>query len=211
MKCGIVCCLVSLVTFIFATFSPLPAYATPIDFEGLSDLEIVTTQFSGMGVTFTDATILTSGLSLNQFEFPPHSGTHVVFDDFGPITLTFSVPMQQVSGFFTYFAPLTLTAFNLGGSPVAVSSSIFTSNLALSGDPGSSPNEFLQVAHMGGISTLFISADPSGGSFTLDDLKITPVPEPASLFLLGSVFPGILLQKWRKKRKTVSPVLGTLD
>jgi hypothetical protein len=47
------------------------ARATTIDFEGFPDSTIVTTQYPGL--TFSNTIILTSGISLNEFEFPPHS------------------------------------------------------------------------------------------------------------------------------------------
>jgi hypothetical protein len=46
-----------------------------LDFEGFPDSTILSTQYSGL--TFTNAIILTAGISLNEFEFPPHSGVNV--------------------------------------------------------------------------------------------------------------------------------------
>jgi hypothetical protein len=47
----------------------ISAQADPvtIDFEGLTDSTAVTTQYSGL--IFINATILTAGVSLNEFEF----------------------------------------------------------------------------------------------------------------------------------------------
>ena len=42
------------------------AVAAVIDFEGLSDSEAVTTQFTGLA--FSHSTVLTAGNSLNEFE-----------------------------------------------------------------------------------------------------------------------------------------------
>ena len=69
--------------------------------------------------------------------------------------------------------------------------SLFSNNEALSGDPGSNPNEFLRISFAGGISSVTITADPVGGSFVLDDATYittsAAVPEPSSwqLLLLG--------------------------
>ncbi len=68
--------------------------ATTIDFEGLNDGDAVTTQFAAQGVIMSNSTVLTAGASLNEFEFPPASGINVAVDDGGPLTLTFSVPIQ---------------------------------------------------------------------------------------------------------------------
>lgn len=163
-----------------------------IDFEGLSDSTSVTNQFSGL--LLSNATVLTAGISLNEFEFPPHSGSNVVFDDGGPISILFSVPVISFGGYFTYGTQLTLSAQDTFDNPLPLVLSAFANNEGLSGDLGSSPNEFLEVSYLGGISGLTITGDPSGGSFTLDDATITTpnatsVPEPgtASLIFLGGL------------------------
>lgn len=162
------------------------AQAISIDFESLSDFESVTTQFAGL--TFTHTLALTAGVSLNELEFPPTSGINIVSDDNGPIIIDFSTPQSTISGFFTYTALLTLTAFDLTNTIVAMKTSSFASNLALSGDLGSSPNEFLSVTFFNGISRVVIAGDPAGGSFALDDLTVTSVPEPSTLIYLVSGF-----------------------
>jgi hypothetical protein len=162
-----------------------------LDFETLADGEAVTTQFTG--VTMTGATALTAGVTLNEFEFPPNSGGNVVFDDGAPMTISFALaqPVIRVGGFFTYLAPVTLTAYDATNAVVGSVTSTFFSNLALSGDPGSAPNEFLGLSFAGGIASVTLSGDAFGGSFTLDDFTYeTPaagVPEPGTLasLLLG--------------------------
>ncbi len=179
---------------VFAAFLALPAAlsAAPIvlDFESLSDLEAVTTQFAGL--TFTNTISLEAGISLNEFEFPPASGNLVVSDDFGPIEIAFANPISYFGGLFTYLVPLTLSAFDTAGAPVDSRMSLFASNLALSGDGGSAPNELLAVSFGGGFSRVRIEGDAFGGSFTLDDAAFEPVtdqvipePETISLLLLG--------------------------
>src|SRR5947207_2203983 len=82
------------------------ASAATIDFEGFPDSTILTTQYPGL--TFSNAMILTAGISLNEFELPPHSGVNVVSDNAGPMTLDFASPITSFSGYFTYLVPLTL-------------------------------------------------------------------------------------------------------
>lgn len=177
-----------------------PAYAITIDFETITDSTGVTTQFSGL--TFLNATVLTSGISLNEFEFPPSSGSNVVVDDGGPIQIDFASTVLNVSGLFTYTQSLTLTAFDSLLNPVATSNSLFGSNLALSGDFRSSANELLALNFAGGISRVLITGNASGGSFTLDNLTYTTasanVPEPSTLLFLGCGLIGLVW--WGRKQ-----------
>lgn len=159
--------------------------AISIDFESLGDSESVTNQFSGLGVTFTNATVLTAGISLNEIEFPPHSGDNVVFDDGGAMTGIFSQPVIEVGGSFTYGVPITLTAFDALNNQVGSVTSSFTENFVSSGNP---PNEFLQVVFASGIARVTITGDNLGGSFVMDDFTFTPaqqpIPEPSTYLLM---------------------------
>src|SRR5687767_4543543 len=91
-----------------------------IDFEALADLSSVGTFYPG--VTFSNATVLETGISLNESEYPPQSGTHVVFDDGDAVRIDFASSIFGVSGFFTYSTPITLTAFDTSNNVLAVAS-----------------------------------------------------------------------------------------
>lgn len=177
---------------------PLRADTMVINFESLNSGDSVTTQFSGLA--FSGATVLTAGISLDEFEFPPNSGSNVVFDDGGPLSISFQTPMLTFGGFFTYAAPLTLSAFDASNNLVASATSAFSSNLGLSGEAGSQPNEFLQVSGTG-IASISITGDPGGGSFVLDDATFTtaaasvPEPSPAPLLLLAALI--VLTARWK--------------
>lgn len=161
--------------------------AVLIDFETLADLDTVTNQFAPLGIAFSNAIALQAGLSLNESDFPPNSDVTAVANDGGPITLSFSQPALDVGAFFTYTAPLTLTAFDSLGGTLGSVTSAFGANFASSGT--GAPNEFLQLAFAGGISSLTITGDPLGNSFVLDDLSfnlVRAVPEPASTWLLAA-------------------------
>ena len=177
----------------------LKADIITIDFEGFPDGTSLTTQYPGL--TFSNATIITAGISLNEFEFPPHSGSNVAFDDGGPISIAFASPILSFGAYFTYSEPLTLAAFDSTSAQVATALSLFSSNLALSGDSGSSPNEFLQVSFASGISSVSITGDPLGGSFVMDDVTYTtteaPVPEPSSIILFLTMAAGLFAARKR--------------
>ena len=164
-------------------FAVVSARGDTIDFETFPDSTPITTQFPGL--TFTNTTVLSAGIGLNELEFPPHSGTNVALDDGGPISIAFDNPISSFSGFFTYDELLTLAAFDALDDQVATATSLFSSNDALFGETGSSPNEFLQVSFAAGISSITIAGDPAGESFVMDDISFTSTAaEPASLLLL---------------------------
>jgi hypothetical protein len=171
---------------------------TIIDFEQFTDSETLTTQIPGL--TFSDTSVITTGISLNELEFPPHSGTNVAFDSGGPIDITFSSPVTSFSGYFTYTEPLNIVAYNAAGSPVAEVTSAFSSNLAISGDPGSSPNEFISVTSASGFDSVLLTGDPAGGSFVMDDISYISSPsinvaEPALLLPVSFLIFALLSRK----------------
>jgi hypothetical protein len=148
-----------------------------VNFDGFPDSTIVTNQYTGL--TFSNSIILSAGIGLNEFEFPPHSGSRAISDSGGPITIHFSSPAFSFGGYFNYSKPVTLSAFDAQNQLVVSSTSKFSSNLAcLAGPPcsgraGSGANEFLQVASTSGFTSVTIAGDPAGGSFTLDDALYT--------------------------------------
>jgi hypothetical protein len=171
--------------------SPGGAGALTIDFEGLADWLSLTDQYLGMGVVFSGAKVITAGISLNESEFPPHSGTNAAFDDGKPVTLTFSHPVASFGAYFTYLFPLTLSLYDSLGALGGRVDSAFACNLALSGDPGSTPAEFLALSSAAGFSRVVIEGDPAGSSFIFDDVTVNAVCEPAGLLLLGGALCGL--------------------
>ena len=191
---------------LFILWCALPLQADPIviDFESLNTGDIVTNQYAG--VTFTNAEVVTAGITLNEFELPPHSGVNAVLDAFGPITIDFAAPVLSFGGFFTYATTLTLDAFDAANTLVGSATSAFANNMALSGDAGSSPNEFLDVTFASGISSVTITGDPGGGSFVLDDATITslapagnPVPEAPDVTPLVAALISLIAASRRRK------------
>lgn len=195
-------------TFILAAIiAPVfPLHSDIVQFENLNDGELVTTQYPGL--TFTNTVVLSAGISLNEFEFPPHSGSNVASDFGGPIQIDFDTPTSEFSAYFTYLVPLTVTGFNIADMEIGVVHSAFSSNLALSGDPGSSPNELLALTSVAGISSITILGDPGGGSFTMDDVSFeplnpSPVPEPAGPLLIFTILVATVLL-WRRRVDAIS-------
>jgi len=190
----------------FAVLLSTPVAAAPIviDFEAFSNLESITNQISG--VTFTDTTVLTAGISLNESDFPPASGVNAAFDDSGPVRIDFLNPLAAFSTRVTYAVQVSLAAFDAANNLLGTISSAFSSNLASGGDLGSAPNELLQ-ATFNGIAYVTITGDSLGGSFVFDDVMLTPsetaaaVPEPATLTLLSIGATALLTRARRNSRR----------
>ena len=164
-----------------------------LNFEGLSDSTFISTQYTGL--TFTNAIIFTSGISLNEFDFPPRSGVNVLSDSGGAISILFTDPILDFLAYFTYVTPVTLQGFDGANQLLAQSTTAFTNNTASGGDSGSSPNEVLHISTGAGFTKIIIEGDSSGSSFTLDDAaydtgQVGVVPEPSTVALTS---PGLLM------------------
>ncbi|HTF45410.1 MAG TPA: choice-of-anchor X domain-containing protein, partial [Terriglobales bacterium] len=178
---------------LLAALGGLSARGDTITFEGLADLQPVDSFYAG--VDFSNAVAHIAGLSLNDAELPPASGSTVALNDGGPITIAWASPISQFGGQFTYTASLTLQ-FMLNGVPVGTAISAFDNNLALSGDPGSSPNDPILFERAAGFDSVRID---SIGSYGVDDVKfnatIQAVPEPSTAWPLAMLL-FAALTKW---------------
>lgn len=110
---------------------PASALGTVVDFEAFDDATSLATHVPG--AAFANAVVLTAGVGLNELEFPPASSVDVASDDGGPVTVTFAGPVRTVVGFVTYRLPLTIRALDAAGATLAVATSRFASNGALTG------------------------------------------------------------------------------
>jgi hypothetical protein len=194
---------------LFCSAGRLSADVFTIGFEGFNDNTILTTQYPGL--MFTNTIVYGSGITLNEFEFPPHSGLNIASDNGGPITIDFANPITSFSGYFTYEAALTLAGFDSSNIEVATAASAYLTNDPLNdGSTPGRPNELIQLS-AGGISSVTITGLPGGQSFTMDDLTysttaiVTGVPEVSSLVLLFSVLGVVIfLAKIRTLRRTTA-------
>ncbi len=175
--------------------------AIVITFDGLADSELVTSQFSG--VTFTGASVLTQGVSLSPV-YPPVSPSNTVFDITGQMTIALGPSVVDAGGFFTYNTPLTLQYFGGGGALLATLTSSFSQNFTGTGNP---PNEFIQFTSPLGIHSMTIIGNPSGNSFTMDNLTYSTgsaVPEPGSTISVLAAFAIPLLRRRSRSSGTLA-------
>lgn len=179
--------------FLFRTTA---LHGATIDFETLPDSTAVGGFYSSQGVTFQNAISLAAGASLNELDFPPHSGAVVVGDDVlnngDPMILTFSTPVNSLAGFFAYSSQLTFAAYDFGGNLLG------TYNTPTGSHLGSMEEIFLPFS---GVALLDISG-ALADTFTMDDLSFqqsASVPDTgATLPLLGGAF----LVLWGLLRRT---------
>jgi hypothetical protein len=172
--------------FVLAAASASAAPIT-LDFENLGDLDSLTDQFPDL--FFSNALVLSAGSSLNEFEFPARSGTNVISDDGGSLTINFAQSVYSLSGYLSYVTPITLTAYDSAHNVIGTVLSAFGSNYISSDTPN--PNELMAFSSLIGISSVTLSGSEFGGSFVLDDFtydnepqQTTQVPEPSTFAVI---------------------------
>jgi hypothetical protein len=191
------------VVFLAACLStlPAPAAAAPItiDFEddGFFDLETVT-QIGE--VTFSNTLLVTdpaNGGSLNEVDFPPHSGFNVITEFGGPMTISFLNPVDTFGAFISHAADLTINFYGVGGGLLGAVSSA---------TPTLGSHELFATA-LTGISFLTFTSAIGAGSFTLDDLSFNtvdgtePIPEPSTLLLVGTGVAALVRRRYTQRNQ----------
>jgi N-acetylmuramoyl-L-alanine amidase len=166
--------------FLSFAFTPLSAQSTScsgtpitLGFDGLADLA---TNLNAFGVSFTGATVLSCGGSLNCVQFPPFSGRNVIYDSGnGVITATFDPsttgPVCMVSARITGNKNITMTAYDVKNNVLG---------MAQTGGPnyvgsGGTPNLLLSIAATNApIAT--VTFHDSGNTYTVDDFTFIGDP-----------------------------------
>lgn len=194
-----------LASVVLAFFSNANA-AFLINFEGIADGDPITTQYFQQGVTFLGGSAYAAvsgavGGSLNEIDFPPTSNdtvlTNVAFDTsgnptiFDAISIQFTSPLSQVSGYFVY-----------GGSQALVISAYTDSSFATLVDTKSLGENLgipslVNLSGSESIGYLRITGD-TDSQFTLDNLSGTPyqshvIAEPNTLLLLFGTLPLLVV------------------
>jgi hypothetical protein len=173
-----------------------PADAALIDFESLALDEIVTNQFAGQGVVFGNAVTLVAFITLNEFDFPPSSGTNVI-SGLGPSPLTAALsPGASHVGFHITTADTALVQF-------------FDSLDVLLGQTTVDPNlggNTLVEFDSPGIASVSIASQATENAFllTVDDFEFlspSPAPEPSAVLLMVSALASFGAAGLRRRRR----------
>ena len=130
------------------------------------------------------------------------SDLNVPQDDGGAITIEFATPVNSVGAFLTYNSAITFEAFDAASGSLGSVNSLFASNTTTTGDAGSAPNEFLEIASAAGISRVVFAGRATGGAFVLDDLTYDTrrggtVPLPGTALLLVAAAGAAVLARRR--------------
>ena len=83
-----------------------------------------------------------------------------------------------------------LQGYNSSNTLEASAASLYSANYVSGGDAGSSPDELIQISSETPFTRVVLMGDPSGSSFTVDDVSFTtasgeplgPVPEPSAWY-----------------------------
>lgn len=153
-----------------------------VDFESFSDGDLPTTEIPGL--TFDGATVLTAGLSLNDLDFPPHSGSKVVAALDGWLTVKFDMPTNLVGGYISYAdaAGVNLSLYDINN--LLLADAFFAAPVA--GPSNIVSNQFVLLGATN-ISRMVVSLNSPipDNPFTLDDFTHTYISEPATVMLIA--------------------------
>ncbi|MDQ3685917.1 MAG: PEP-CTERM sorting domain-containing protein [Acidobacteriota bacterium] len=181
---------------------------TVITFDSIPHDEEITTQFSSQGVTFSGGLFSRTDFNRNFFVSPGAAVAGNFSNNalFNSVTVDFSSGVTRV-GFNVVTNPqddIRVTSFRLvNGFYNQIGSFVFITD-------GTLPDEFVGFEDTGGsIDRIVIDAfGTDNDAFAINDLRfegadaLTPVPEPATMLLLGSGLVGVAARV-RNRRKGI--------
>jgi hypothetical protein len=179
------------------------AIVVTLDFEGLPDLYYADAGAQNLGLAYSgqpggpvfgpDATLLGVGRGLNDFNYPPSSGSTVLFSGSeSTIRVDFTGgPVSAVSTYFRSGTDIFLFAFDAGDNLLGQD----FSSLNLAPDDPAATLGF----DAGTFAIRYVIIEGAPNFFVLDDFTYTVIPEPGAGALAAGL--GLLgLAVWRRLR-----------
>lgn len=179
------------------------AIVVTLDFEGLPDQYYADAGAQNLGLAYAgrpggpvfgpDATLLGVGRGLNDFNYPPSSGTTVLFSSFeNAIRVDFTgSPAGAVSTYFRSGTDIFLFAFDAADNLLGQD----FSNPNLAPDDPAATLSF----DAGSFAIRYVIIEGAPNFFVLDDFTYTVIPEPGPYALAAGL--GLLgLAAWRRWR-----------
>lgn len=137
------------------------------------------------GLTFGPAVY--GGRGTNP-DYPPHSGTTRIGTDFDHMWIEFARSITSFGVWYKSVDPLPVTFFDASDALLG----------SVTGHANLGRSDQLQFWAAGIRRVVFTGQDP--GLFALDDVSYTPVPEPATLSLVGAAAAASLYKLRRRRR-----------
>jgi hypothetical protein len=201
-----------LLSFALAMGAATSASALSINFDDLaggsaSDGELVTNQYQALGVTFSD-TFAGGARAVNTLSeglIPGSTPPNLLFVDQGSgsttgqyLEISFAIPVQGVQTLFgtSHDANITMDAYDGGArvDSVTVVGSIVPGHNTRSGLIGLADSSITSVR-------LYSLNGTSSYNFGIDNLDITPTPEPATFLAIAGLALLGTATRWRKMEK----------
>ena len=163
--------LISIILLTRATVCNAVPQDIALGFDGLAELS---TNLNAFGVSFTGATVLACGGTLNCGYYPPFSGRNIIYDTqggSGVITATFDSamtgPVRKVSARITGNRNITMTAFDKDNAVINTAETGGANYVGVG-----TPNKLVTV-ESDTVPIASVNFHDSGNTYTIDDFTFT--------------------------------------